>query len=229
MPQHPARLVLPARAGPGLSSSLSELYEVLASLASLSLLYVRLQSSDGGRGARSGAPILRRPCHCIAPGAGTFEDGARCDVIQGHYRVAVVDSTSRSENQARPTCARADVAAAGRWVSARAAVLELSQRTYGEARVLLGRWMRAVFLPRAVLRRCMADASAAAHTHAFGPHRLRASEVFVESRLSLGFVNLKPVVPGAGRFARSVALQFTAAQPLPAAFHVSPVCEESVR
>ena len=37
----------------------------------------------------------------------------------------------------------------------------------------------------------MADAS-----YAFGPHRIRASEVFCETRLSLGFVNLKPVVPG---------------------------------
>ena len=58
-----------------------------------------------------------------------------------------------------------------------------------------GPWMRALPLPRAssLLRRCMSDGAA---THAFGPHRLRASEVFVESRLSLGFVNLKPVVPG---------------------------------
>jgi hypothetical protein len=45
----------------------------------------------------------------------------------------------------------------------------------------------------------MADDASAQHTHAFGPHRLRASEVFVETRLSLGFVNLKPVVPGAPR------------------------------
>ena len=42
----------------------------------------------------------------------------------------------------------------------------------------------------------MADDACAQHTHAFGPHVLRASEVFAESRLSLGFVNLKPVVPG---------------------------------
>jgi bis(5'-adenosyl)-triphosphatase len=35
--------------------------------------------------------------------------------------------------------------------------------------------------------------------HAFGPHRIQPAEVFVESRLSLGFVNLKPVVPGARR------------------------------
>ena len=32
--------------------------------------------------------------------------------------------------------------------------------------------------------------------HAFGPHRVQASEVFAETPLSLGFVNLKPVVPG---------------------------------
>ena len=33
-------------------------------------------------------------------------------------------------------------------------------------------------------------------SHAFGPHRVHASEVFAETLLSLGFVNLKPVVPG---------------------------------
>jgi bis(5'-adenosyl)-triphosphatase len=33
-------------------------------------------------------------------------------------------------------------------------------------------------------------------SHAFGPHRVHASEVFAETPLSLGFVNLKPVVPG---------------------------------
>ena len=32
--------------------------------------------------------------------------------------------------------------------------------------------------------------------HAFGPYTLAAEEVFAESPLSLGFVNLKPVVPG---------------------------------
>ena len=42
----------------------------------------------------------------------------------------------------------------------------------------------------------MADAS-----YAFGPYRIRASEVFCESKLSLGFVNLKPVVPGEPRLA----------------------------
>ena len=34
-------------------------------------------------------------------------------------------------------------------------------------------------------------------TWLFGPYTIRASEVFCESPLSLGFVNLKPVVPGA--------------------------------
>jgi bis(5'-adenosyl)-triphosphatase len=33
-------------------------------------------------------------------------------------------------------------------------------------------------------------------SHAFGPHRIRQSEVFAETALSLAFVNLKPVVPG---------------------------------
>ncbi|KXS18826.1 HIT-like protein [Gonapodya prolifera JEL478] len=33
-------------------------------------------------------------------------------------------------------------------------------------------------------------------TFSFGPHLIRASEVFFNSRLSLGIVNLKPLVPG---------------------------------
>ena len=33
-------------------------------------------------------------------------------------------------------------------------------------------------------------------THSFGPHTLSEREVFASSPLSLGFVNLKPVVPG---------------------------------
>jgi bis(5'-adenosyl)-triphosphatase len=91
-------------------------------------------------------------------------------------------------------------------------------------------WMRALAkLPRVLLQRCatpprtrtplccgtrtrasMADDASAQHTHAFGPHVLRASEVFVESRLSLGFVNLKPVVPGAlRRLVRAVCTRLT--------------------
>ena len=45
--------------------------------------------------------------------------------------------------------------------------------------------------------------------HPFGPHLIRASEVFAESQLSLGFVNLKPVVPGHVLFApRRVVQRF---------------------
>ena len=32
--------------------------------------------------------------------------------------------------------------------------------------------------------------------HRFGPHTLHAGQVFFESPLSLGIVNLKPIVPG---------------------------------
>lgn len=42
----------------------------------------------------------------------------------------------------------------------------------------------------------MASSSAASTTHSFGPHTLSEREVFASSSLSLGFVNLKPVVPG---------------------------------
>ena len=58
---------------------------------------------------------------------------------------------------------------------------------------LRSRWHTSSSL-RGVYRPVMADA-----THAFGPHRIRASEVFCETTLSLGFVNLKPVVPGEPR------------------------------
>jgi hypothetical protein len=51
-------------------------------------------------------------------------------------------------------------------------------------------------------KRCMAVASNA--SHAFGPYRVAASEVFCETALSLGFVNLKPVVPGAPRHVRAL-------------------------
>ncbi|KAL1922516.1 uncharacterized protein VTP21DRAFT_10055 [Calcarisporiella thermophila] len=33
-------------------------------------------------------------------------------------------------------------------------------------------------------------------TYSFGPHVIRKSEVFYQSKLSLGLVNLKPIVPG---------------------------------
>jgi hypothetical protein len=69
LPQQPRRWVWVSRAGPASSSELSELYE--SSLASLSLPAVRLQSSDGGRGGRSGLPAMRAPLylgHCIAAG-----------------------------------------------------------------------------------------------------------------------------------------------------------------
>ena len=32
--------------------------------------------------------------------------------------------------------------------------------------------------------------------HQFGPHEIRASEIFASTQLSFAFVNLKPVVPG---------------------------------
>jgi hypothetical protein len=54
--------------------------------------------------------------------------------------------------------------------------------------------------------RCMAAAGDASSSHAFGPYRVAAAEVFAESRLSLGFVNLKPVVPGATRQPRLAAV-----------------------
>ena len=73
LPQHlPHPRVLPRLAGPGLSSSLSELREVLheSEPDSLPLSYVRLQSSDGGFGGRNGAPAIPRRfyAHCIPGG-----------------------------------------------------------------------------------------------------------------------------------------------------------------
>ena len=47
---------------------------------------------------------------------------------------------------------------------------------------------------RILLTPCSPPAQAA--EHAFGPYKIRQSEVFAESPLALAFVNLKPVVPG---------------------------------
>lgn len=33
-------------------------------------------------------------------------------------------------------------------------------------------------------------------TYLFGPHTIHSSQVFYESALSIGFVNIKPIVPG---------------------------------
>ena len=55
----------------------------------------------------------------------------------------------------------------------------------------------ATLRPSTALRALRRSMSADAGSHAFGPHRVAQSEVFAETRLSLGFVNLKPVVPGA--------------------------------
>ncbi|KAI9229121.1 MAG: fragile histidine triad protein [Piptocephalis tieghemiana] len=46
-------------------------------------------------------------------------------------------------------------------------------------------------------------------TYIFGPHRIRSTEVFFKSALSLGIVNLKPIAPGHSLILpRRLALRF---------------------
>ncbi|CAL5227730.1 g10745 [Coccomyxa viridis] len=60
----------------------------------------------------------------------------------------------------------------------------------------------------------MCSPSQSVEDHQFGPHKIRASEIFASTELSFAFVNLKPVVPGHVLVcSRRVVQRFTRLQP----------------